>query len=121
MNLLNAKKNIFVVVMTHNREVANECASNGGQRVKPIPGFYTGEKESPVWKEPPWSRDLLVGAIRFENPGEFEEDEQCAFVKEGITPLEAVQQANNELRLRNVTGEAPIASSRRRKRARTQE
>ena len=99
---------MFVVVMTQEKKVAHElCQANGGQWVQPLPGYFTGDKESPIWNNTPWTRDLLVGAIRYENPGEFEEDEQCIFVEQGMTPLEASQRAMQELRRRNVTGEAP--------------
>ena len=118
MNRLNAKKNIFVVVMTQEEKVANElCQANGGQRIQPLPGYFTGDKQSPIWNNTPWTRGLLMGAIRYENPGEFEEDEQCTFIEEGMTPLEASQRAIQELRRRNVTGEAPT-SPRKVKRAR---
>ena len=97
--------------------MANElCRANSGQRIQPIPGYFTGDKQSPTWNNTPWTRDLLVGAVRYENPGEFEQDEQCSFIEDGMTPLEASQRAIQELRRRSETGEAPSSP---RKKART--
>ena len=51
MNLMTNKMNIVSVVMTQKEEVANElCGCNGGVRVQPINGFYTGtDKVKPAW------------------------------------------------------------------------
>ena len=41
MNILNHEKNIFVVVMTQDKQVANAlCRLNGLERVQPLPGYF---------------------------------------------------------------------------------
>jgi hypothetical protein len=80
--------NIFVVVMTQDKSVANRlCALNGGVRVQPLPGFNEGSKMLPEWREDEWPRDLLMEAIRYEYPGNFNSYEECTFIKEGMSPM----------------------------------
>lgn len=103
MNMLRAKMNIFVVVMTQAKTVANRlCGMNGGVRVQPLPGFYEGSKMSPEWNEEEWPRELLIEAIRYEYPGDFESDEACTFIEEGMSPMQASQLAGVEIRRRGV-------------------
>ena len=74
MNVLNAKKNIFIFVMTANKQVANQiCSLNGGVRIQPLPGYGTGSKTSPTWNEEEWPRDLLIQAICNEYPGKIQD------------------------------------------------
>lgn len=91
--LMNGKKNMFVVVVTQNKEVANAlCGLNGGQRIAPIPGCYNGDdKTSPTWKEEPWDRERLIEAVRYEFNGEKSFGDECTFdfIVDGMTPLQA--------------------------------
>jgi hypothetical protein len=94
MNPMINKKNMFVVVMTQNEDVANTlCGCNGGQRVRPLKGFYTGtDLTKPVWTLSRWSRTLLVEAIKYEYHKQLgdkdENDDFFSFVEEGMTPLQ---------------------------------
>jgi hypothetical protein len=60
---------------------------NGGVRVQPLPGFNEGSKMLPEWREDEWPRDLLIEAIRYEYPGDFDSYEECTFIKEGMSPM----------------------------------
>lgn len=47
--LINGKKNLFVVVATQNKQVADAlCGPNGGQRIAPIPGCYACDKQQNI-------------------------------------------------------------------------
>jgi hypothetical protein len=107
MNVLKAKNNIFVVVMTAYEQVANRlCGLNGGVRVQPLPGFYKGSKTSPTWNEEEWPRGLLIDAIRYEYAGDFKSDKAFAFIQAGMSPMEASQLAEVETRQKSVKIEA---------------
>jgi hypothetical protein len=66
--------------------------------------------------EEQWPRDLLLDAIRYEYPGNFESEETFAFIEQGMSPMEASQRAEVEIRRRSVKIEAPGSA---RKKART--
>lgn len=111
--LMNAQKNMFVVVSTSDEAVANQlCSLNGGQRVAPLPGSYEGEETSPTWNGMKWSRDLLIEAIRFKFPGTFPQDANFDFITTGMTPLQAIKVAGSTSRSRKELG-----SPRRKKNA----
>jgi hypothetical protein len=64
-SLMNAKKNMIVVISTTQDEsVANKlCSLNGRQRIAPLLNAYTGEDFLPKWNGIKWSRDLLIEAV----------------------------------------------------------
>jgi len=109
--LINGKKNLFVVVATQNKQVADAlCGLNGGQRIAPIPGCYSGDdKTSPNWKEEKWGRSLLIEAIRYQfNDNEFSEkfgdDCKFDFISDDMTPLQATMAAARSLRRKRTPG-----------------
>jgi hypothetical protein len=69
-----------------------------------------------VWNEEEWPRGLLMDAIRFEYPGDFQSDEAFAFIQASMSPMEASQLAQVEMRRKSVQIEAPESP---RKKART--
>jgi hypothetical protein len=85
-------------------------------RVQHLPGFYKGSKASPTWNEEEWPRGLPIDAIRYEYPGDFKSDENFAFIQAGMSPMEALQLAEVEIRRKFVKIEAP---GRPRKKMRT--
>jgi hypothetical protein len=102
-SLMNAKKNIFVVVLTHLDIVAQKLIDcNGGNRVLPLPGCSTGELASLTWNEAPWTSQQLIGAIRYDLASEDVEDDYkddyFSFVSDGMTPLEAIKRMRTRLR-----------------------
>ncbi|OEU14803.1 hypothetical protein FRACYDRAFT_241361 [Fragilariopsis cylindrus CCMP1102] len=103
--LMNAQKNMFVVVSTSDEAVANQlCSLNGGQRVAPLPGSYEGNVTSPTWNGMNWSRDLLIEAVRFKFPGTFPQDANFDFITTGMTPLQAIKVAGLTSRSRKGLG-----------------
>jgi hypothetical protein len=117
MNAMQAKKNIFVVVIKSEEEVAMKlCALNGGLRVRPLPGFSDGKPAKPEWKHQAWSRDLLVEAVRYEYPGHLEDDIDCTFIVDDMSPGEASLLAFAEIRKRTVTVEGPGSPRKKPKR-----
>ena len=97
--LMNAKKNMIIVISTQEEVVANKlCSLNGGQRIAPLPGAFTGEETSPKWNGMQWSRDLLIEAVRYEFPGKFPMNHNFDFIVGDMTPLEAIKAALLSLR-----------------------
>jgi hypothetical protein len=97
--LMNARKNMIVVVSTQEETVANKlCSLNGGQRIAPLPGTYTGKETSPTWNGMNWSRDLLMEAVRYEFPENFLPNHEFDFIVSGMTPLQAIKAALLSLR-----------------------
>ena len=112
---MKAEKNIFIVVICQDRDVATEfCGLNKGKRVVPMPGFYTGDSQtSPEWKNTTWSRDLLMQMLHVKHPEKFT-DEMLEFIDDGMTPVEVMLKARKELRTKSVAPESP----KKRKRSR---
>jgi hypothetical protein len=111
--LMNAQKNMIVVVSTQEETVANKlCSLNGGQRIAPLPGTYTGEETSPKWNGMKWSRDLLIKAVRYKFPEKFPMNHEFDFIVDDMTPLQAIKAADLTLR----SGKGP-GSPRRKKSA----
>ena len=103
--LMNAQKNMIMVVSKSEEAVANQlCSLNDGQRVAPLPGSYTGKVTSPTWNGMNWSRDLLIEAVRFKFPGTFPQDANFDFITTGMTPLQAIQVAGLTSRSRKGLG-----------------
>jgi hypothetical protein len=102
-SLMNAKKNIFVVVLTHLDSVAQKLVDcNGGSRVVPLPGCSKGELTSLTWNEAPWTREQLIGAIRHDLVSEGVKDDYndqyFSFVSDSMTPLQAIKRMRTRLR-----------------------
>jgi hypothetical protein len=105
---MNAERNIFVVVLTQNEEIAQALINlNGGQRVVPLPGCFSGERTSPIWKETPWKREELIEVLHYKFPGKFNDQAGLGFVKEGMTPLEVIKKARTRLRTSDETPDSP--------------
>ena len=119
MNPMVNKMNIAVVVMTKNEEVANElCGCNGGVRVQPINGFYTGtNKIKPAWKNSYWSRTLLIDALKYEFHcrigDKSEDDEFFGFVEDGMTPMAASKTTKKALKAAAKKSEKPSSPKKR--------
>jgi hypothetical protein len=97
--LMNAKKNMIVVISTQEETVANKlCSLNGGQRIAPLPGTYTGKETSPTWNGMNWSRDLLIEAVRYKFTENFPMNHEFDFIVGGMTPLQAIKAALLSLR-----------------------
>jgi hypothetical protein len=98
---MNGKRNMFVVVVTQDSKIAFDLVQlNGGERVSPLEGCYTGDdKMNPVWKEEPWERELLIEAVHYDCPGKFGDGLiSLDFVKAGMTPLQVVMAARSFIR-----------------------
>jgi hypothetical protein len=104
--------NIIVVVITQDKHVANElCALNGGQRVRPMEGFYETKKDDdivhnmltfmkvrnknhiltkPIWQAAKWTRELLVQMVEYHfTAAELTSIGDLHFVTESMTPYQA--------------------------------
>lgn len=103
--------NIIVVVITKERDVADQlCGMNGGERIKPMPGCYETKEDDmifkmlrnmkiqdnthplthPKWKPVIWNRDLLIEAVRYEYaPEVLAPISSFDFIEDGMTPLKA--------------------------------
>jgi hypothetical protein len=107
MNASQAKKNIIVVVITSEEEVAMKlCDLNGGLRVQPLPGYFEGDRKTPTWKHQAWPHNLLVESVRYEYPGFLQED-QCTFISDDMSPCEASLCAASAIRAKRETIELP--------------
>jgi hypothetical protein len=86
---------MIVVVITHKRDAADAlCSLNGGYRVRPMEGFYTGTNFiKPQWKSAHWNRALLIDVVKYHHPNQFED---FSFVKEG-TPYLVLQKARSKV------------------------
>mmetsp|Transcript_5390 Transcript_5390/g.8102 ORF Transcript_5390/g.8102 Transcript_5390/m.8102 type:complete len:307 (+) Transcript_5390:62-982(+) len=106
---MNAEKNIFVIVLTQEKTVAQallEC--NGGARVLPLPGCFTGESQSPDWNETNWTVDQLVELVHYRDKGKYNDDEEIRqLVHPGMTPLEVVKVVNARKRKSHETPDSP--------------
>jgi len=108
--------NIIVVVITQDIDAANAlCSLNGGQRVRPLEGFYeknfvhktmnfiklAGQNfhlTNPAWKRAKWTRELLVQVVEYN----FTQDELSTigdfdFIMEDMTPYQAKRAAASKL------------------------
>jgi hypothetical protein len=98
---MNGNRNMFVVVVTQDAKIAFDLLQlNGGERVSPLEGCYTGDdKMNSVSKEEPWERELLIEVVHHECPGKFGDGLiSLDFVKAEMTPLEVVMAARSYLR-----------------------
>ena len=108
--------NIIVVVITQDIDAANAlCSLNGGQRVRPLEGFYETNfvhkpmdflklasrnfrLTNPTWKQAKWTRELLVQVVEYN----FMQDQlktirDLDFIMEGVTPYQAKRAATAKL------------------------
>eukprot|EP00977_Amphora_coffeiformis_P030204 scaffold45428_cov176-Amphora_coffeaeformis.AAC.8 len=102
-SMMNAKKNIFVVVLTQLDSVAQKLVDcNGGNRVVPLPGCSKGELTSLTWNETPWTREQLIGAIRYDLASEgvenYYNEQDFSFLSDRMTPLQAIKKMRTRLR-----------------------
>ena len=102
--------NIMVVVITQDINAANTlCAMNGGQRVRPLEGFYETQENAwnkfltatnfrgtndlltnPVWKSSTWTKELLIQMLEYHfTKEEMESIGEPDFITEKMTPYEA--------------------------------
>ena len=96
---MNAEMNVFVVVLTQEKEVAQELfKENGGARIIPLPGSMDGTIDAPSWKEEKWSVDELVQFVHYKKPGKFTDEEIRAFVSTDMTPLDVNKKLTKLLR-----------------------
>ena len=108
---MNAEKNIFAVVLTQEREVAQTLLDcNGGARVLPLPGCFTGKPHSPDWNETNWTVDQLVELVHFKDNGKYDDVGARQLVHAGMTPLEVVKVVNARKRKSNETLHSPTKS-----------
>jgi hypothetical protein len=97
--LIGGKKNLYVVLISSGPDVAREmCSWNNGQRIRPVPGTYTGKATAPMWNNMKWSRDELVQAVRYHFSQQFDQDDKFDFIVEEMTPLQAVMAADDSTR-----------------------
>jgi hypothetical protein len=88
-DLMAAEMNIFVVVLTQEKKVAQELfQENGGARIIPLPGSMEGTTDSPVWKEEKWTMEELIQLVHYKHPGKYTDEEIRTFVSPAMTPLE---------------------------------
>lgn len=110
--------NIMVVVITQDEEAANLlCAMNGGQRVRPLEGFYETQENlwqqiltamkvrgtnalrtKPVWKGSTWTKKLLIQMLEYHfTEAELKSIGEPDFITEQMTPYEAKAAASAKL------------------------
>jgi hypothetical protein len=97
-------KRVYVFVLTDDPRTANNlCRMNGRQRIKPLPGFYTGNptgEDDVVWTEDPWlvpdlSKLIFAHFPRIKGAAQYlRQDGSVNFVSDGTLPAEALQAAN---------------------------
>lgn len=105
---MNAEKNIFVVVLTQEKTVSQALLDcNGGARVLPLPGCFTGHPQTPDWNETNWTVDQLVELVHYKDGGKYQDDEARKLVHEGMTPLDVVKIVNAQKRKSNDTPDSP--------------
>lgn len=104
--VLDSKKNIYVIVMTNQLDVADAlCGMESGQRTFPMPMFYQGSDLAvPRWNGTRWRRELLLLAIRRTFPEKFPDDFHFDFVRDGMTILDSITLAKGWQRLHKVPG-----------------
>jgi len=69
------------------------------------------------WKETPWTRQQLIGAIRYdlrsEDIKDNYRDEYFSFLSDGMTPLQAVKVMRSRLRRSKEKPDSPKKKKRR--------
>jgi hypothetical protein len=86
---MQAEKNIFVVVLTQDKKVAQELfKANGGARIIPLPGSMVGTTDEPSWKEEKWTVDELIELVHYKEPGVYTDSQIREFVSPDMTPLD---------------------------------
>jgi hypothetical protein len=89
------KKNIFVIVLTKEKTVAQALLDcNGGAQVLPLPGCCTGSSQSPEWKDTTWTVNELVDLVLDNHPSKYSNEEARQLVHAGMTPPDAVKVVN---------------------------
>ena len=102
------EKNMFVVVLTQEKEVAQELfKANGGARIIPVPGSMDGTTDSPVWKEEKWTMDELIQFVHYKKPGKYKDEEIRAFVSTEMTPLDVNKKLTGKRQKAAVPGRSP--------------
>lgn len=106
---MNAEKIFFVVVLTQEKTVAQALLDcNGGARVLPLPGSFSGHAQSPQWNETPWTVDQLVELVHYIDDGKYDDEEARQLVHAGMTtPLEVVKVVNSRKRKSHDTPDSP--------------
>ena len=106
---MNAEKHVFVIVLAQEKTVAQALLDcNGGARVLPLPGCFTGEPQSPDWNETNWTVDQLVELVHCKDEGKCNDDEEIRqLVHPGMTPLEVVKVVNARKRKSHETPDNP--------------
>ena len=100
-----AEKNIFVVVLTQEKEVAQALfKENGGARIVPLPGSMDGTTDSPAWKEEKWTLDELIQFVHYKQPEKYKDEEIRAFVSTDMTPLDVNKKLTGKRRSVSVPG-----------------
>ena len=99
-DIMDSNKNIYVVVFTQEPDIASRIlACNGGARIKPLPGCYTGSIENIHWNNAPWTEEQLIQLVHYKSTGDLSREEMKSFVdsyiKAGMTPLEVVQKLSS--------------------------
>jgi hypothetical protein len=106
--VLGGIKNMYVVLMVSDKKVATEIFTfNNGQRVRPLPMTYTGEITAPNWNGMKWTREHLIFAVKYTYPNDFTEppdNPTLDFVLNGMTPLEAILEAQGKTRQKKLPG-----------------
>ena len=68
-DMLGAERNVFVLVVTQDKEVAQALfKENGGARIIPLPGSMDGTTDQPLWKEEKWTMDQLIELVHYKSP-----------------------------------------------------
>jgi hypothetical protein len=103
--------NIYVVLMVSEKTLATDtCTFNNGQRVHPLPNTYNGKKTVPIWNDEKWSREELIGAVKYsyledDYPAGRLNDPTFDFVLDGMTPLlEVILEAQDRTRNKIIPG-----------------
>lgn len=87
-------KKFICIILTQNYEVASMlCGLNDNQKIGPLPTAITKPwvlKEKVPWVSGEWEVSELIKLIRCRFPGKFGAEEDVAWIKKGMTPMDAI-------------------------------
>lgn len=125
---MNGMKNIFVVALTQNQQVAQALIDlNGGQRVKPMPGCFRGQSLSPEWTQSEWTEHQFTELVQYhctianesfgaaytqEQVQSYLRDNLANHVRDQSTPLQVVMDMRASLR---TGGQEPCSPRKKRR------
>jgi hypothetical protein len=95
-------RGFYTLILTQNPVFGTYlCSLNGGQKIQPLPGTFTGEKTNPVWNDFAWSRQELTKLVDKQHgnafDGEKDADGCYSWIELGETPMDVKGKADVRL------------------------